>query len=55
MKTTGKNKKDAFEGKRSYQETMEDLNSRLKKYDKPHEKFVVPWQMVEGVEKESNS
>lgn len=32
---------------RSYQDTMNYLNSRLKKYDTSHESFVVPWQMVE--------
>ncbi len=53
MKSTGKSKED-LENKRSYLETMDFLNTRLRKYDKPHENFIVPWQMVEKREKEYN-
>jgi hypothetical protein len=33
---------------RSYQETINYLNSKLKKYEVSHGKFVVPWQMEES-------
>lgn len=53
MKPSDKNR-TAFKKQRSYQDTMNYLNSRLEKYDISHENFVVPWQMVEKKKKEHN-
>jgi len=53
MKSTGENE-NAVEGKKSYHETMEYINGRLKSYDTDHENFIVPWQMVVKRKKEYN-
>jgi len=48
------NSKKKSKNESSYLETMNFLNSRLKKYDTSHENFVVPWQLGERKKKEFN-
>jgi hypothetical protein len=49
MKSTIENRKRK---ERSYQETINYLNTKLKKYEVSQEKFVVPWQMEDSKKKQ---